>query len=71
MEKTRKNLTMDPVTTRIVEGKSSEEICYLIQIGSGEKSDLEVTNLVEAMFEEVQELKEMTKDLAKLIIKNE
>lgn len=71
MKKTRKNLTMDPVTARIVEGKSSEEICYLIQIGNGEKSDLEVTDMVSTMFDEVQELKEITKELAKLIIARE
>lgn len=71
MGKTRKNLTMDPVTARIVEGKSSEEICYLIQIGNGEKSDLEVSDMVSTMFDEVQELKAIIKDLAKLIIARE
>lgn len=71
MEKTRKNLTIDPLTRKIVEGKSSEEICYLIQIGNAGKEQTDVVNIVSALFQEVEELKEMTKALAQLMIEKD
>lgn len=62
---------MDPVTTRICENKSSEEICYLIQIGSSAKRELEVTELLETVYEEVQELKGIVVALSQLLIEKE
>lgn len=71
VEKKRRNLTVDPLTQRIIEGKKSDEICYLIQLGDSHRTDLEVVSLTNAMFEEVQELKEITKSLALLIIEKD
>lgn len=71
MEKKRKNLTMDPVTTKICEKKSSEEICYLIQIGNSAKQDFEVTELLETLYDDVQELKAIVIALSQLLIERD